>query len=158
MRRFWFPGISWFGTIFGVGSTLSRPNVLVRRIRPRLGGDSRRPLHLRGLAGGRRPPFHQPARAAGGGEGSQSISSLSGGSCGCCVLRQQDCSGVSEETGRYFGSDPQHFSAKDSALGGTAEHLSDAPVCSRSEQCGGGRHVSPQSGHRFRADSPSGGV
>ena len=44
---------------------------------------------------------------------------------------------------RQGGTLAPALNAKDSALGGTVEHLSDAPVCSRSEQCGGGRLVSP---------------
>ena len=44
---------------------LSRPNVLVRCLQPRLGGDSRRSLCLRRLAGGRGLSFDQPSRAVG---------------------------------------------------------------------------------------------
>ena len=77
------------------GPALSRPNVLVRRLRPRLGGYGRRSLCIGGLAGGRRPPLHQPAQAVGGGEGSQGPLFLSAGSCGHSVLRQHDCGGIS---------------------------------------------------------------
>ena len=106
----------------------------------------------------RRPPIHQPALAVGSGEWAQGSLFLSAGLCGRGVLRQHDCCGVSEEAGQKFGSGPQRCRAEYSALGGTADHLSDATVCSRSEQWGGRRLVSPQSGDWIGVDAPSGGV
>ena len=45
-----------------------------------------------------------------------------------------------------------------SALGGRVEHHPDVSVCSREEQCSGGRSIPPQLGSRLGVDAPSGCV
>ena len=137
---------------------LSRPNVLVRRLQPQLGGHRRRPVRFRCLAGGRGLSLDQPTRVVGCREKSQGSLLLFGRS-GCCILlRQHDLGGVSEDARRdlVFGLEcggPAH-----SVVGGAVEHHPDASVCSREEQCGGGRPVSPRPGSRLRVDAPSGCV
>ena len=137
---------------------LSRPNVLVRRLQPRLGGHSRRPVRFRGLVGGRGLSLDQPSRVVGRREGPQGSLCLSRRS-GCrSFLRQHDSGGVSEKARRDFVSDHKRGSPAHSALGGTVEHDPDASVCSWQEQRGGGRPVSPQSSSRLGVDAPSGSV
>ena len=170
MRRSWFPGIFLLGTIFGGGAprvarrgnlsspALSRPNVLVRRLQPRLGGDGGRPFRLRRLAGGRGLSFDQPSRVVGRRERSQgSLYSFRRSGCRS-LLQQHDRGGVSEETRGNLVSGTEHSSPACSPLGGAVEHHSDASVCSWQEQRGGGCPVSLQPGHRLGVDAPSGGV
>ena len=125
---------------------LSRPNVLVRRLQPRLGGDGGRPFRLRRLAGERGLSFDQPSRVVGRRERSQgSLCSFRRSGCRS-LLRQHNCGGVSEETRGDLVSGPERCSLACSPLGGAVE------------QRGGGCPVSPQPGHRLRVDAPSGGV
>ena len=152
----WEFGILLLGTTFGGGAqravlkrgspcpALSRPNVLVRRLQPRLGGHCRRPVCFRGLVGGRGLSLDQSSRVVGRRERPQGSLFLSGRSGCCSLLRQHDRGGVSEKARRDFVSDP--------------EHDPDATVCSWQEQRGGGRPVSPQSSSRLGVDAPSGCV
>ena len=76
---------------------LSRPNVLVRCLQPRLGGYGSRPVRFRRLAGGRGLSLDQPMRVVGRRERSQGSLCLFGRS-GCrSLLRQHDRGGVSEK-------------------------------------------------------------
>ena len=137
---------------------LSRPNVLVRRLQPRLGGHCRRPVRFRRLVGGRGLSLDQPTRVVGRRERPQGSLFLLGRS-GCrSLLRQHDRGGVSEEARRDLVSGLERGSPAHSALGGAVEHHPDASVCSREEQCGGGRPVSPRPGSRLGVDAPSGCV
>ena len=105
---------------------LSRPNVLVRRLQPRLGGDSSRPVRLRCLVGGRGLSFDQPLRVVGRRERSQ-VSLCSVGMSSCCShLRQHDRGGLSEKARRNIVSGSERGSPAFSPLGGTVEHHSDA--------------------------------
>ena len=137
---------------------LSRPKVLVRRFQPRLGGHCRRPVRFRCLVGGRGLSLDQPTRVVGRGERPQGSLYLFGRS-GCRrLLRQHDRCGISEKARRDLVSGSERGSPAHSALGGAVEHHPDASVCSREEQCGGGRAVSPQPGSRLGVDAPSGCV
>ena len=137
---------------------LSRPNVLVRRLQPRLGGNGGRPVHLRCLVGGRGLSFDQPPRVIGRRERSQGALCSVGRSSCRSLLRQHDRGGVSEKARRNLVSGPERGSPACSPLGGAVEHHSDASVCSWQEQRGGGCPVLPQPGHRLGVDAPSGGV
>ena len=137
---------------------LSRPNVLVRRLQPRLGGHSRKPVRFWGLVGERGLSLDQPSRVVGRREGPQGSLFLSRSS-GCrSLLRQHDRGGVSEKARRDFVSDTKRGSPAHSALGGTVEHDPDASGCSWQEQHGGGHPVSLQSSSRLGVDAPSGSV
>ena len=74
------------------------------------------------------------------------------------LLRQHDRGGVSEEARRGLVSGSERGSPAHSALVGVVEHHPDASVCSREEQCGGGRAVPPRPGSRLGVDSSSGCV
>ena len=137
---------------------LSRPNVLVRRLQPRLWGHCRRPVRFRSLVGGRGLSLNQPTRVVGRREGPQGSLYLFGRS-GCrSLLRQHDRGGVSEKARRDLVSGSERGSSAHFALGGAVEHHPDASVCSREEQCGGGRAVSPRPGSRLGVVAPSGCV
>ena len=110
------------------------------------------------MVGGRGFSLDQSTRVVGCGERSQGSLFLFGRSGCCSLLRQHDCGGVSEEARRDLVSGSERGSPAHSALGGAVEHHPDASVCSREEQCGGGRPVSPQSGSRLVVDAPSGCV
>ena len=137
---------------------LSRPNVLVRRLQPRLGGHGRRSVRFRSLVGGRGLSLDQPTRVVGCRERPQGSLFLFGRSGRCSLLRQHDRGGVSEKARRDLVSGSEHGSPAHSALGGAVEYHRDASVCSREEQCGGGRAVSLHSGSRLGVDAPSGFV
>ena len=132
---------------------LSRPNVLVRRLQPRLGGHSRRPVRFRSLVGGRGLSLDQPTRVVGHRERPQGSLFLFGRSGCCSFLRQHDRGGVSEKARRDLVSGSERGSPAHSVLDGAVEYRPDASVCSREEQCGGGRAVSPQSGSRLGVDN-----
>ena len=100
------------------GPALSRPNILVQRLRPGMGGYGCRPPRVRHLVGGRGLSLHQSVLVAGSGEGSQGSLLLASRSCDRSFLRQYDRGVVSEESRRDFGSGPQLCCAEDSALGG----------------------------------------
>ena len=85
----------------------------------------------------------QPTRVVGRRERPQGSLCLFGRS-GCrSLLRQHDRGGVSEKARRDLVSGSECGSPAHSSLGGAVEHYPDASVCSREEQCGGGRAVSP---------------
>ena len=89
---------------------LSRPNVLVRRLQPRLGGHCRRPVRFRCLVRGRGLSVDQPTRVVGREERPQGSLYLFGRS-GCrSLLRQHDRGGVSEEARRDLVSGSEHGS------------------------------------------------
>ena len=135
---------------------LSRPNVLVRRLQPRLGGHCRRPVRFWCLVGGRGLSLDQPTRVVDRRERPQGSLYLFGRS-GCrSLLQQPNRGGVSEEARRDLVSSSEPCSPAHSALGGAVEHHPDASVCSREEQCGGGRAVPPRPGSRLGVDAPSG--
>ena len=137
---------------------LSRPNVLVRHLQPRLGDHGRRPVRFRSLVGGRGLSLDQPTRVVGCRERPKGSLFLFGRS-GCrSLLRQHDHGGVSEKARRDLVSGSERSSPVHSALGGAVEYHPDASVCSREEQCGGRRAVSPQSGSRLGVGVPSGCV
>ena len=100
----------------------------------------------------------QPTRVVGRREKPQGSLYLLGRS-GCrSLLRQHDLGGVSEEARRDLVSCSERGSPAHSALGRTVEHHPDASVCSRDEQCGGGRAVPPRPGSGLGVDAPSGCV
>ena len=110
------------------------------------------------MVGGRGLSLDQPTRVVGRREGPQGSLCLFGRS-GChSLLRQHDCGGVSEKARRDLVSGSERGSPAHSALGGAVEHHPDASVCSREEQCGGGRAVSPRRGSKLGVDAPSGCV
>ena len=137
-------------------SALSRPNVLVRCLQPRLGGVGGRPFRLRRLVRGRGLSFDQPSRVVGRRKRSRgSLCSFRRSGCRS-LLRQHDRGGVSEEARGDLVSGSECSSPACSPLGGSVEHRSDASVCSGQEQRGGGCPVSPQPGHRLGMNAPSG--
>ena len=81
------------------------------------------------------------------------------GRLGCrCLLRQHDHGGVSDKARRDLVSGSERGSPTHSALGRVVERHPDASVCSREEECGGGRSVPPRPGSRLGVDAPSGCV
>ena len=115
-------------------------------------------LGIRCLVGGRGLSLDQPTRVVGRGERPQGSLYLFGRSCCRSLLRQHDRGGVSEEARRDLVSGSERGSPAHSALGRGIEHRPDASVCSREEQCSGGRSVLPQPGSRLGVDAPSGCV
>ena len=123
---------------------LSRPNVLVRRLQPRLGGPLSKTSSLP-VFGWRARSLDQPTRVVGCVERPQGSLYLFGRT-GCrSLLRQHDHGGVSEEARRDLVSGSERGSPVHSALGGGVEHHPDASVCSREEQLSGGRCLAPTS-------------
>ena len=136
----------------------SRPDVLVWRFESGLGRHGRRPGRLRSLVGGRGLSLGQPQGVAGGAERSVVVSGPFLLTCSSGVFQQHHSSVISSEARRDIFTGPQRGVAADTSLGRGDHHHHPSPVCSRSEQCGSQRSVSPQSGDRGRMDSATGGL
>ena len=138
--------------------SLTRPNVLVGRVRSELGRQPVGRVCLGCLVGRGGSSLHQCARALGGREGSPRLSASSAGLSRGGVLRQHHGCVVSEASGGSAVSSAQLGCSEDPPLGGGAADNLDASICHReSERCGR-CSVSPKSDFGFGMVSPSGGL
>ena len=121
------------------------------------GGHCRRPVCFRCLAGGRGLSINQRELLA----VERGLRAL------CTFLEGRVVAVFSDNTtavvylrrqGGTLSPAQKRGSPAHSVLGGGVEHHPDASVCSREEQCSGGRSVSPQPGSRLGVDAPSGCV
>ena len=99
---------------------VSRPTLLVRRLRRGVGCSSRPPDRFRPveLAPGGVGVVHQRQRTARCQTGSSPVPVLSTGSHGGCLLRQHHSGGLSSQGGWHKISSPQHLGSGDLALDG----------------------------------------
>ena len=144
------------GGCFSVRS-LSRPNVLVRRVRPGLGRYRRGAVHVWSLVGGRIASLCQPSGVVGGTERSSCISGPSARESSPCILGQHHNSVLPSASGGTFSPVFNEVSTV-SSLGRAEGDLHSSSVCPRSGQCGSGCSVPPQSGDRGGMDSAPGGL
>ena len=129
---------------------VSRPTLLVRRLRRGVGCPSRSSGRFRpvGLATG--GVVHQRQGTACRQTGSSPVPVISTRSHGCCLLRQHHSGGVSPQGGRYEISSPQHLSSGDFTLDGVPLHPPGSAVPPGLQQRPGGRPVSPSPAPPFR--------
>ena len=129
---------------------VSRPTLLVRRLRRGVGCPSRSSDRFRpvGLAPG--SVVHQRQRTARRQTGSSPVPVISTGSHGGCLLRQHHSCGLSPQGGRHNISSPQHLGSGDPALVGVALHPPGSTVPPGLQQCPCGRLVSPSPAPTFK--------
>ena len=129
---------------------VSRPTLLVRRLRRGVGCPSRpsgcfRPV---GLASG--SVVHQRQGTVGRTDGSSPVSVLSTRSHGGCLLRQHHGGGVSPQRGGHEVSSPQLLGTGDLALDRVPLHPPGSTISSGLQQCSRRRSVSPPPAPTFR--------
>ena len=129
---------------------VSRPTLLVRRLRHGVGCPSRSSDRFRpvGLATG--CVVRQRQRAASRETRSPPVSVLSTRSHSDCLLRQHHSCGLSPQGGQHQVAFPQHLGSGDPALGGVTVHPSGSAVPSGLQQRPGRRVVSPSPAPSFR--------
>ena len=129
---------------------VSRPTLLVRRLRRGVGCPSRSSDRFRpvGLAPG--GVVHQRQRTARSQTGSSPVPVISTGSHGGCLLRQHHSGGLSSQGGRHKISSPQHLGSGDLALVGVPLNPPGSAVPPRLQQRPRGRPVSPSTAPTFR--------
>ena len=129
---------------------VSRPTLLVRRLRRGVGCSSRPSDRFRpvGLAPG--GVVHQRQRTARCQTGSSPVPVLSTGSHGGCLLRQHHSGGLSSQGGWNEISSPQHLGSGDLALDGVPLHPPGSAVPPGLQQRPRRRPVSPSPAPTFR--------
>ena len=129
---------------------VSRPTLLVRRLRRGVGCPSRPSGRFRpvGLASG--SVVHQRQGTVGRTAGSSPVPVLSTRSHGGCLLRQHHGGGVSPQGGRHEVSSPQLLGPGDLALDSLSFHPPGSSISSGFQQCPRGRSVSPPPAPTFR--------
>ena len=129
---------------------VSRPTLLVRRLRRGVGCPSRSSDRFRPMG---RPPggvIHKRQGTASCQTGSSPVPVISTGSHGGCLLRQHHRGGLSSQGGWHKISSPQHLSSGDLALDGVLLHPPGSAVPPRLQQLPRGRPVSPSPAPTFR--------
>ena len=129
---------------------VSRPTLLVRRLRRGVGCPSRTSGRFRpvGLASG--GVVHQRQGADCRQTGSSPVPIISKRSHGGCLLRQHHSGGVSPHGGRHEVSSPQRLGSGDLALDGVPLHPPGSAVSPGLQQRPSGRPVSPSPAPPFR--------
>ena len=129
---------------------VSRPTLLVRRLRRGVGCPSRSSDRFRpvGLAPGGIVLKRQGAARRK--TGSSPVPVISTGSHGGCILRQHHSGGLSPQGGRHTVSSPQHLGSSDPAMVGVALHPPGSAVPTGLQQRPCGRLVSPSPALTFR--------
>ena len=129
---------------------VSRPTLLVRRLRRGVGCPSRSSDRFRPVG---HPPggvIHKRQGTACCPTGSSPVPVISTGSHGGCILRQHHSGGLSSQGGWHRISSPHHLGSGDLALDGVPLHLPGAAVPPRLQQRPSGRPVSPSPAPTFR--------
>ena len=129
---------------------VSRPTLLVRRLRRGVGCSSRPSDRFRpvGLAPG--GVVHKRQGTVRCQTGSSPVPVLSTGSHGGCLLRQHHSGGLSSQGGWHQISSPQHLGSGDLALDGVPLHPPGSTVPPGLQQRPRGRPVSPSPAPTFR--------
>ena len=130
--------------------SLTRPRILVRRLRRRVGSSSGSTGRFRPLDLSTSISVHKCQGIAGHPTWSPPLSVVSTRSYGGSFLRQRHGSGVSPQRGRYQVSYAQHHSPGDPEVGGVPRHSSGSTIHPRLQQRPGGRSVSPSPAPSFR--------
>ena len=129
---------------------VSRPTLLVRRLRRGVGCPSRSSDRFRPVG---HPPggvIHKRQGTACCPTGSSPVPVISTGSHGGCLLRQHHSGGLSLQGGWHKISSPQHLGSGDLALDGVPLHSPGSAVPPGLQQRPRGRPVSPSPAPTFR--------
>ena len=129
---------------------VSRPTLLVRRLRRGVGCPSRSSDRFRPVG---HPPggvIHKRQGTACCPTGSSPVPVISTGSHGGCLLRQHHRGGLSSQGGWHKISSPQHLGSGDLALDGVPLHPPGSAVPPGLQQLPRGRPVSPSPAPTFR--------
>ena len=129
---------------------VSRPTLLVRRLRRGVGCPSRSSDRFRPVG---RPPggvIHNRQGTASCQTGSSPVPVISTGSHGGCLLRQHHSGGLSSQGGWHKISSPQHLSSGDLELDGVPLHPPGSAVPPGLQQRPRRRPVSPSPAPTFR--------
>ena len=129
---------------------VSRPTLLVRRLRRGVGCPSRSSDRFRPVG---HPPggvIHKRQGTACCPTGSSPVPVISTGSHGGCLLRQHHSGGLSSQGGWHKISSPQHLGSGDLALDGVPLHPPGSAVPPGLQQRPRGRPVSPSPAPTFR--------
>ena len=130
--------------------SLTRPRLLVRSLRRRVGSSSGSPGRFRPLGLSPSVYVHKRQGIAGHPTRSPPLSVVSTRSYGCSLLRQRHGSSVSSQRGGYQVSYAQHHSPGDPEVGGVSRHSSGSTVHPGLQQRPCGRSVSPSPAPSFR--------
>ena len=129
---------------------VSRPTLLVRRLRRGVGCPSRSSDRFRPVG---HPPggvIHKRQGTACCPTGSSPVPVISTGSHGGCLLQQHHSGGLSSQGGWYQISSPQHLGSEDLALDGVPLHSPGSAVPPGLQQRPRGRPVTPSPAPTFR--------
>ena len=134
-------------------ASISPARLVVRRLRCRLGCSPRRPGRFRPLVAGRSSRFHQPAGASGHLLCATAFSTSDPQHLGGGVLRQHDCSGLPEESGRYQVGSIEPDSTRTAPVDGAPLCDSPSSIHYGPQQRLGGLPVSAKSNSGLRMNT-----
>ena len=139
-------------------SSSGRPghDVLVRRVRRRVGRSLGRGPCFRPLGRGRSETFDKFEGTQSSSLGATALSSSAGRSSCCRLHGQFDGGSLSQETGGNSVTIPESGSTGGPQVGRVLGHLSETSVHSGQTQCSGGRLVTSEPGDRLGMDTVSG--
>ena len=126
-------------------SGVSPARLVVRRLGCRLGSSPQRPGRFRPLVSRGDSQLHQLAGASSDFLCSPTFSPSGSQYLGGRVCRQHDCSGLSEESGRYQIGSLESDSSRSAAVGGAPLCVAPSSVYYGPQQCSGGCPVSSKS-------------
>ena len=149
LNRSWDPHASPLPRCVPLPS-LTRPRLLVRCLRRRVGSSSGSPGRFRPLGLSPSVYVHKRQGIAGHPTRSPPLSVISTRSYGCSLLRQRHGSSVSSQRGGYQVSYAQHHSPGDPEVGGVSRHSAGSTVHPGLQQRPCGRSVSPSPAPSFR--------
>ena len=145
--------------LWGVSiSTLTRPRLLIRRVRRRLGCSPRSQSRFRPLVSGRGFSFHKREGAVSRGEGSPPLSLLRQPFHGRSVCRQLHSRGLSSQRRGHSFSGSQFYSPAYPPMVGTPPCSPSSPVHHGKSQCSGRLSLSPEPDPGVGVDSPQGSL
>ena len=130
--------------------SVSRPSLLVRRLRRGLGRPSRLSGRFRPVGQPSSSVVYQRQGTAGCSAGAVPVPVSSPGSHSDCLLRQHHGGRLPSQGGRHQISSPQHLGSGDLTLDGVSLHPPGSTVSSGLQQCSSRRPISPSPAPTYR--------
>ena len=146
----WWLHLPRLSLVASLCQVVSRPTLLVRRLRRGVGCPSRSSDRFRPVGRPTGGVIHKRQGTASCQTGSSPVPVISTGSHGGCLLRQHHSGGLSSQGGWHQISSPQHLSSGDLALDGVPLHPPGSAVPPGLRQRPRGRPVSPSPAPTFR--------